>query len=71
MEIEIERQSGVKLPEDYIHWVRQYAAPKDCNTYILMNGEHYHFDAYYPPETIVYEMEDLYYQEEEFKLMEH
>lgn len=65
--IEIEEQIGVKLPEDYIDWVQKYAAPEDGNTYILINGEHYHFDAFYPPDTIIDEFEALYFREEEFK----
>lgn len=64
---EIEEHIGVKLPKDYIHWVQQYAAPEDGNTYIFKNNEHYHFDAFYPPDMIIDEFEAIYFREEEFK----
>jgi hypothetical protein len=64
---EIEEEIGVKLPKDYIHWVQQYASPEDGNTYLLVDGKHYHFDAFYPPDSIIEEFEALYFGEEEFK----
>jgi len=65
--VEIEERLGIKFPQDYIHWVQQYAAPESGQAHILINGEPYHFDELYPPDMINDEIEALYDREEEYK----
>ncbi|QKG84464.1 SMI1/KNR4 family protein [Kroppenstedtia pulmonis] len=64
---QVEDQLGLKLPEDYVKWIRQYEGPESDFVSVDVNGEPHDVEGFYGPESLVDEMNLIFESREEYK----
>ncbi|MGF7086862.1 hypothetical protein JOD24_000694 [Kroppenstedtia sanguinis] len=57
----------MKLPEDYVKWIRRYEGPKCAFVGIDVNGESHDVEGFCDPESLVDEMNLIFESREEYK----
>ncbi|MDR6227629.1 SMI1/KNR4 family protein [Desmospora profundinema] len=64
---ELEDQLGVKLPQDFVKWYKQYEGPESDFVAVDVNGEEHDVEDFLDPETIVEETRVFFDEREEYK----